>query len=127
MRCRLYHCSIHHLDSAESFLWKLARNGRRCRRWCIGCWLLLLFLAGAARGQFDRTRFAPPLLAVLLQCVVHLPIAVTGYAEQVLSFGKALGRKSDAHTGILSLASLLIEELRRLQIAVSFRNITPVV
>src|SRR6266700_3629153 len=101
-------------------------SGRRFRRGNIRR-LCLLRLVSPTRSQLDRTGFAAPLLAVLLECVIYFLSAISGHADQVLAFGEALGREANARPGIISLACLLVEELGGFEIAVPFGHVTAVV
>ncbi len=90
-------------------------------------WRGRLARGGATGRKLDGAGLSTAFAAVNIEGAIYLKAALSSYPGEGLSLGRWFGGEPDGEAGAISVASSLIEELRGLEIAITFGYITAVI
>ena len=80
-----------------------------------------------AAFQFDIAGFCVPRLFISIQLSAYFLTAIGGNSVQTLAFSGTRRRQSYTGIGVAGLLRLHVEKLRRLKVAVPFRDIAQII
>ena len=81
----------------------------------------------ASRREFNGAWLSAAFATINIKSAIHLDAALRSYAGERLSLCRRIGCEPDGEASAIGLASLLIKELRGLEIAIPFGDISAVI
>jgi hypothetical protein len=80
-----------------------------------------------ATVQLNRSSLPASSLLVLIKRAIDLLIAIGGNRNQALSFGRTIGCQSNTSVCIVGFLRLVVEKLRRLEVAILLRDVAKII